>query len=286
MDIPIIIYHIGYNEYVSLCLKQALKYNNNVILITDKLEKYSNIDNLKIIDNGKYICGSNLFSKIYVHLSKNSKIIEYLCIARWISIYEYMNKNSINRAFICDSDILIYENMTKIDNKYLSECEYMLCSSPSKNLCGSHSIWNLSKLKEFISFIFIFYNTQKGNMIEWYKSYKEPGGICDMTLLYYFSHNEKIFKGIRLPGFPYFNNDLTQIFNNELTFDLNLDAHGNHIYPDEWEINDRNSKNIKYIDNKPYCYNKRLNKDIRLLLLHFQGRNKEIMKDYYLKTNY
>ena len=44
MDIPIIIYHLGYKDYVTCCLKQALKYNNNVILITDAVNEYSNID--------------------------------------------------------------------------------------------------------------------------------------------------------------------------------------------------------------------------------------------------
>ena len=45
----------------------------------------------------------------------------------------------------------------------------------------------------------------------------------------------------------------------------------------------KNQKNIKYINNQPYCFNNRLNKDIRFILLHFQGRNKnQIMKEFYL----
>ena len=284
MDIPIIIYHLGYKDYVTCCLKQALKYNNNVILITDAVNEYSNIDGLIVINNSSYSSGSNLFRKKYIHLSNNSPVIELICIQRWISIYEYMYGNNIKRAFICDSDVLIYDNITEIDNKYLLDYEHMLCSSPSKNLTGGQSIWNLSKLKEFISFIFVFYNTQKDIMIKWYKTYQEPGGICDMTLLYYFSHNETVFKGLRLPEFPYFENDLTQIFNEEFTFDLHLASPGNHIYPDEWEVDDRKNKNIKYIDSKPYCYNKRINKDIRFILLHFQGNNKNYMKEYYIKT--
>jgi hypothetical protein len=83
---------------------------------------------------------------------------------------------------------------------------------------------------------------------------------------------------------PYFNQDLTQIFNDELTFDLHLDAKGNHLNPEEWEMKD-GRKNIKYIDNKPYCYNTRLQKNIRFILLHFQGRNKEIMNNWFEKKN-
>ena len=52
----------------------------------------------------------------------------------------------------------------------------------------------LNKLTEFVKFIFEFYDNNTIKMKEWYKTYKEPGGICDMTLLYYFAHNENYFK--------------------------------------------------------------------------------------------
>ena len=95
-----------------------------------------------------------------------------------------------------------------------------------------------------------------------------------------------ITAGLRLPNFPRYENDLTNIYNNEFTFDLHLATYGNHIYPEEYEINESNkNKNIKFIDNIPYCYNKRLNKDIRFVLLHFQGRNKSIMKKIYDISN-
>ena len=286
MDLPIIIFHLGYKEYVSLCLLKALKYNKNVILITDVVDKYNNIDGATIIDYNKYSKNAINFKKSYIHLSTNSSFIELLCIVRWMIIYEYMYSNNIDRAFICDSDVLIYENITQIDNNPLCDKDLMLCSSPSKNITGGQSIWSSTKLREFTEFIFHFYTNQKNRstMIEWFKQYNEPGGICDMTLLYYFSHNETVFKGLRLPEYPYFESDLTQIFNKEFTFDLHLASPGNHIYPDEWESDDRKNKNIKYIDSKPYCYNKRINKDIRFILLHFQGNNKNYMKEYYIKT--
>ena len=126
---------------------------------------------------------------------------------------------------------------------------------------------------------------QMPNIEKWHKTYTAPGGICDMTLLYYYAHNQETFVGLKLPTFPTIDNDLTQIFGNTLTFDLHLATHGNHLYPEEYETDNNNNKKIKYIDNQPYCFNKRLNKDIKFILLHFQGRNKGIMKDYYLKTN-
>ena len=287
MNIPIIIYHLGYRNYVPFCLKQALKYNDNVILITDNVEKYKEIKGLTLVDSNKYVEKINAFQKLYIHLSTNSRILELICIIRWFVVHEYMNENNIERAFICDSDILIYDNMTEVNNKYLKLYPFMLCSSPSKNLCGSHSIWNISELEKFVKFVFDFYENQENreDMISWYSKNKSNGGICDMTLLYYFAHNETKFKGLRLPNYPTFKMELNQIFDNNFTFDLNMDSTGNHTYTEDWEMSDRGSKNIKYINNVPYCHNKRLNKDIRFALLHFQGRNKAIMGEYYNKIN-
>ena len=285
----IIIFHLGNQAYVKQCLQQALQYDNEIILLNDNpdhFKEFSNNINCKIVNYNKYTEKANKFKEIYKHYSTNSYQLELICIFRWLCVYEYMEKHDIKRAFICDSDVLIYDTITDIDNKYLKDYDFMLCSSVSKDVTGGQSIWNINKLKEFVDFIFDFYTGETLQKIEnWWKNYKEPGGICDMTLLYYFANNSLDFVGLRLPHVPYFNKDLTQIFNNELTFDLHLATYGNHPHPEEYEVNERTkNKNIKFIDNKPYCYNKRLNKDIRFVLLHFQGRNKAIMKDYYSKS--
>jgi len=281
LDLPIIIFHLGNQPYVRLCLQKALKYNNNIIIINEKDNMYPDL-NVTCVSYNKYCNNIKKFENLYKHFSTNPQQLEFICILRWMCVYEYMKSNNIERAFICDSDVLIYDNITNINDIYLKDCDFMLCSSPSKNLTGGQSIWNLNKLLEFVVFIFKFYKTQMTKMEEWYKSSKEPGGICDMTLLYYFSHNATEFVGLRLPDYPYFKNDITQIFNNEFTFDLHMGALGNHIYPEDYEKNG-NNKNIKYIDNKPHCYCNHLKKDIRFVLLHFQGRNKHIMEEFYNK---
>ena len=284
MDLPIIIFHLSYKEYVCLCLKQAKKLNKTVILITDVPKEYEHTG-ATCVDFKNYGSRINHFEKIYKHFSTNSYPLELICIIRWFVVYDYMKKNNIIRAFICDSDVLIYENLTDIDNKYLKDHEFMICSSHSKDVTGGQSIWNCNKLQDFVIFCFRFYNYQMQNMENWHKTYNSPGGICDMTLLYYFTHKEETFQGLQLPNFPTITNDLTNIFDNSITFDLHLATHGNHVYPEDYEVDEiTKNKKIKFIDNKPCCFNKRLNKDINFVLLHFQGRNKYVMKDYYLKT--
>ena len=287
MDLPIIIFHIGNQNYVRLCLQHALKSdNNNIILITDNENNFNDLQ-VKIVNYNKYSNNLQKFKTLYKHFSTNSAQLELICIVRWMCIHEYMKEHNITRAFICDSDVFIYENLDTIDKEYLHSYDLMLCSSSSKNVTGGQSIWNFDKLNEFIKFIFNFYNKENLKKIDnWWNNYKEGGGICDMTLLYYFAHNETEFTGLRLPDYPHFSQDLTQIFNNEFTFDLHLATYGNHPYPDDYEINKtNNNKNIKFIDGKPYCFCKHLNKNIRFVLLHFQGRNKSLMNSWYNKTN-
>lgn len=287
-SIPIIIFHKGNQEYVHYCLKQLKKYDNNVILLNDNPNNFNELKNTtcNIVNYNNYSSNVEKFISYYKHFSHNDYHFELICIIRWIYIYEYMKSNNIERAFICDSDILIYENITSINDKYLKDYDFMLCTSSSKNVAGSQSIWNFQKLEEFIKFIFKFYTIENLNKIEnWWKNYKQPGGICDMTLLYYFANNTLDFVGLRLPNFPYFNKDLTQIFNNEITFDNHLATYGNHINPEDYEVNkSNNNKNILFIDKKPYSYNKRLKKNIGFVSIHFQGHNKKIMKEYFNKS--
>ena len=283
MSLPIIIFHLGNREYVHLCLKQAKKYNTNVILLTDVPDIYKDTG-ATCVNYQKYASRISEFQKLYKHFSTNSYQLELICIIRWFVVYDYMKEFKIERAFICDSDVLIYDNIEKIDNEYLKSYDFMLCSSHSKDVTGGQSIWNFNKLQDFVIFCFKFYKQQMPNIEKWHKTYTAPGGICDMTLLYYYAHNQETFVGLQLPTFPTIDNDLTQIFGNTLTFDLHLATHGNHLYPEDYETDNRNNKKIKYIDNQAYCFNKRLNKDIKFILLHFQGKNKAIMKDYYLKT--
>lgn len=277
-EMPIIIFHLGNQPYLKLCLQQALKYNKNIININERDDMFPEL-NVKCVSYNKYNKNAEKFKPLYKNYSSNSPQLELICIIRWMYVYEYMFKHKIDKAFICDSDVLIYDNISHIYNKYLSNYDYMLCSSPSKNITGGQSIWTIHKLENFIRFIVQFYKTQINNIENFYKKYNEPGGICDMTLLYYFSNNATEFVGLRLNNYPYFKNDLTQIFNNELTFDLHMRTSGNHIYPEDYEMNGQN-KNIKFIDNKPHCYCKRLDKNIRFVLLHFQGNNKQIMPNF------
>ena len=276
--IPIIIFHIGNQKYLHDCINSAIKHDNTVHILNDNPDNFQQSEKLTVCKYNEYSTYSNFFKSLYKHYSTNSYQLEFICIIRWMCICKYMEDKNIEKAFICDSDVLIFDNINNIINKYLPEDMY-LCTSGSKNVTGGQSLFTLKKIKEFVNFILRFYNTQIPNIEKWKKTYNEQGGICDMTLLYYFAHNAMEFVGLRLPNCPCYENDLTTIFENNFTFDLHMGVSGNHLYPDQYEMNGKH-KNIKMIDGIPYCFNKRLNKDIKFVLLHFQGPNKTIMSNY------
>lgn len=252
--IPIIIFHKGAQEYVKICINQALKWDNYVILLNDNPDNYKDIQspNFKCVNYSNYSKNADRFSKLFKNFSTNNSEIELICIQRWLYVEYYMKLHKINRAFVCDSDILIFDNINKINSKYLNKYDYMLCSSPSKNLTGGQSIWNLNKISEFSEFTINFYSKQNiERMEEWWKTYKNDGGICDMTILYYFSVNDDIFKGLIISNKPMLENDLTQIFDNSFTFDLQIRAEGNAPYPNDYKINE-GQKDIVIKNNQPY----------------------------------
>jgi len=282
--LPIIIFHIGSQEYVPISLAQALKYNKRVILISDNTNNFKNL-NIEHYDLNNYSKKADEFKSIYKHYSTGGYWNELICIQRWMYIESLMKELKIQRAFICDSDVLIYDNIDMLDKLHYKNWDVGLCTSESKNVTGGQSIWNYHKLKEFVEYCFYFYQKKQILAIEkWKNNYKENGGICDMTLLYYFVHGKKNFVGLRLPDYPYYEKDLTKVIDNEFTCDLHIGENGNHTSPHCYEI-ENGRKKISWHMQKPYCYNKELNKNIRFILLHCQGSNKHLIKQFFLNNN-
>jgi hypothetical protein len=294
-EIPVIIYHVGNQPYVYYCLKKACETNPVIHINGDQLPQ--GIDELKatgkltVANQANYSAYYNKFFMTYKHFSSHPLMFEFLSIYRWIAVYNYMKVHKIPRAFICDSDVLVFENITEMDQKYWSKYPFMLCSSISKDVTGGQSIWNCDVLGEFVRSIFQFYQTQTPAVEQWFQKNKHLGNICDMTLLYYFAHGKKDFVGLQLPDNPTISNDLTQIFDDRITCDLHIGAFGNHAHPDDYEKYDElgiKKFTIGMTEDgrlKPFCYNRRLGKNIQFILIHFWGGNKRFMQQFVEQTD-
>ena len=72
-NIPIIIFHLGNQEYVKLCLKQLQKYDNNVILLNDNPNNFKELknNNCNIVNYKDYFINAQKFIPMYHHFSRN-----------------------------------------------------------------------------------------------------------------------------------------------------------------------------------------------------------------------
>ena len=286
----IIVFHVGNQEYVNLQIKQAEYYNNKVILIGDD----SNKDFCKhhYYHNTLQNAYNESFEKHYKHISPNNQVFEKVCIERWISIYNLMKQENIEKAFICDSDVLIYTNIRDIANKYYKNDLYISTTSTKYKVTAGQSIWTQGKLKEFIDFIINFYqNSDWDYIINYWNTYldKISGGISDMYLLYCFltktnfSDNHFVLTPDKL-DIEY---DLSQVINGgffDNSIDLDSDAFGVNKWGQEYYnfncINIENKiKNIIMDKDKLTCYNHALLKNCNVNSIHFHGC-KNLMTKY------
>jgi FkbM family methyltransferase len=286
-DIPIIIFHLSYKRYAHISLKHN-SLRNNIHFLTDVISGYSDVsDRVTLVDIKDSLSLLEDFSKIYVHASPNNSVLEQICIMRWVFIYNYMKSKDIKKAFICDSDVLIYDDINDVIPNEFFEDGCVLCTCPKhQNVTGGQSVWSLERLSNFVKFIYTFYRTQRENITKHVEMPRKIAGVSDMTLLYYFIHNRTEFVGLKFEDVPhpkYALNDVYVVPNSKrlTAFDLHLDTHGSHRHPNEWALDKTGRKVLRFMYGKPYGMNLRLKKWVQFSLLHFQGRNKGILEPVY-----
>jgi hypothetical protein len=94
MIVPVILVHSGKQDYVDLCIRQALDYGNKVILIGDNC--YGTGEFYPI---SSYESMAIEFDRIYKHMSTNTYFFETKAWRRWFVLAEFMQRKGIDRAF-------------------------------------------------------------------------------------------------------------------------------------------------------------------------------------------
>lgn len=270
MNIPVIFIHKGYQDYLRYTIEQSNK-NNQVFLIGDTDPKIKDLDFNYITD---YFNGCDDFKHHYQHLNTTPVDYEIFCYQRWFILKNFMEKNNINTVFYCDSDVMLFTNVTKEWEKFNQYDMTLLHRTAAIasfiTIDGIRSLCNLimSTYKNKDS-----YNYKK---IESHFNVRRdcglPGGVCDMTLLELFHYCSDCGGGPGKVG------EMMQIIN-DTTYDHNINV------PDQdFEFNGTH-KNFKITDGVPYIYNKRLGRVIKFNSLHFQGSSKNLIKSVYDECN-
>ena len=272
MGLPIVFIHRGYSDYMEYSLHQA-KYSNpdsEIILLGDAAnDRFDFITHVNMKD---YFSSAAEFSKTYKHYSSNPYHYELFCVQRWFVLKEYMERNNIEKCFVCDTDVMIYSNIDKALIPFKKAGIAMLYSSNESFLLGI-SFLCLKNLKSFCIYALHCYNNDD-NLKQFEKYYLDitakngVGGISDMTLTAFW-----------LKETPCDNIMSLAEVKNDTIFDSYIG--GRFQYDNDSYKFHRGRKAITWQNNMPYCYSYKYQKNIRFHILHFQGPAKYLMAAFY-----
>jgi len=263
--LPIIFFHKGNQDFIKYSLLKAKEENpdSRVILLGDESNRW--LGEEYDVEWHNYTLykdrAQNELVKCYKHMSTNPAHYELICIARWFFTYDFVMMNSIDSAFIADTDVLLFCDVAKQKEKHFKNYRCTLTNNIS---AGISFINDVSVLGEYCQFVLDSYSGKDKFHFDKAKSHYEclkgngkPGGVADLT-----------WWGLMKQKNPGEYGETTFVTNEMTTFDHCLGA----IYGYESESG---IKKIKYkeVDGKliPFCKHLRLQKDVRFNCLHFQG---------------
>ncbi len=284
--LALIFTHKGSSDYLWYCLEQAKKTNPEarIILLGDEANKPydSSIEHYLISD---YFDGATKFESVYRHQSSNPYWYELICFQRWFIINDFVQKNNIDMLYGCDTDIMIYDDLSK----YIPQVNFKLTIA-NKN--GPQcSFFTKESINDFCNYIIKQYTDPicVQRLLTRYRHFidnKLPGGNCDMTM---FEFCEQDFPGSVLDyGFmePVRNDTIKPML---YCCSSNYDWMKTEILKKYFTI-----AQIRFQDNIPYILAKDGNKYF-VPIVHFLGQYKQFMGEYstidkekndYIKKNY
>jgi hypothetical protein len=262
-NIPIIIIHSGEFQWFKEVVEQASQQNKVIVLADERYADLPNSYNVHEFD--KYV---KMFDSVYVNLSSNGRWFEFAAFCRWFRLYEFMERNKIEIAFHPDTDVLIYADVTEEYYKKFSAYDLTLI----KGACGAATFITLPRLRSFIEYVLNIY-MERGStfraftdMFAQFQRDNRDGGICDMTLWESYRRRFEV---------PYA--EMTDIIDGE-TYD--------HTLNDISEYDDQaGHKYIWFENGVPYGRHMPDRKNIKFMVLHFQGQRDALIPEFMRKAD-
>jgi len=273
---PVVFIHYGaVPEYLRMAIRQAKKFNQDVVLVTDQEVEMDGVTVVAMEDLQQEV---QPFIKVYHHLSKNPIDFELKCFLRWGIMKKLMEVNRYDRVFYCDSDVLLYVNVNSMPETGAAYSTPIEQPEFRWSASAHVSMFTYDVLCDLWRFIMKTYENKTETFFELKSKYKHhltsgaPGGVCDMTLLYLFSRKHEV-------------TPLCSVIDNT-TFDHNINSSENSL-KDEYEMREVASpygtlsiKSVRMVNGIPFCLNLDREEDIKFHSLHFQGAAKSIMSHF------
>ena len=268
--IPEIFIHKGYQDYLSCTLGQASK-ENKVYLISDTTPPIIGVELENIFD---YWGSCDEFVKNYKHLNTTPQEYEIFCYQRWFILRDFMLKKGLSIVFYCDSDVMLFTNVTSEWEKFNQfEMTLLHRTAAISSFITINSIQNVCNLimetyknktsynyRKIASHYYVRHDCGLG------------GGVCDMTFLEFFHYCSDCGGGPGKVG--------------EMMYIINDSTYDHNINVSDQGFDFKNGmKDYKIRNGIPYVYNNRLKKDIKFNSLHFQGNAKNKIRQVYDECN-
>lgn len=190
-----------FQDYINYNLKQLkLQGNNDIVLITEK-RFFKYIDeklNIQLIDCNEY-------NSEYLQTFKNNLKLDrnyrngfwFNCSMRFVYIYEYMKNNNITNIIHIENDVMIYDNLDNMKDKFNKDKIYLYFYNNFTVIPGIMYINNYSNLKIILD----NYDMKENDMVNLGKYYNayfvEPFPIISIdNEETYFNKNFNIFNSI------------------------------------------------------------------------------------------
>lgn len=249
----ILIYFRRYNNCLEYAVKTFERYNKHcrMHLITDNVstmaDKFKGFANVIVEDVAQYGDAEENLRRVYRHQSLNPGWFEFPSLSRWCVFSEYARKNGFKEVFTSDWDVLYYTDIAELAERYRGNS-----FTVTNGTCGGSSYWfDIDELHRLPDMIMEFYTNPNSTLRA-----HIAGNISDMSFLQVLVFGRKVFDG-------------KTIINDECMDD-------NILGTADWESEQpvdapQGMKKLKVVGDRVYCFNTKLNKDIRLLSNHFAG---------------
>jgi hypothetical protein len=189
-----------FQKYILTNIKQLkLHGNNDIVLITEK-RFFENIDknlNITLIDAVEY--NSEYLQKFNNNLQLDRIYRDgfwHNCSMRFVYIYEYMKTNNITDIIHIENDVMIYDNLDNMKDKFKKDKLYLSFDNFYRVIPGIMYINNHTNLKKILD----NYSMNKNDMENLGKYFNsplvEPFPIIYINEENYFNKNFNIFNSI------------------------------------------------------------------------------------------
>lgn len=230
--------------------------------------------NITITDNS-HLENDNLFKQflaVYKHYSTNPPEFEIACFARYFAIASVLKNN--DTFFLTDTDVFITSAFRDLQGH---DFRGTFVGSKGYNDLGSEgqisphcTVWNKELLFDFIHFTMNIYkrNNDDNFLEKYYQSQTEKlaqTAVSDMNLIYFWIKQ----------------NNVLFINSNTSKSEFGIDHNISSLWCEDGEFKSYINRKYLKIKDDQFIYELASGQELKMSLLHFQGRYKKILTDFY-----